>query len=735
MLATLLLSTSGSAAPPFSVGTLSLSAPPLTAARQAAGLPDDTRARVRTAGPGQMVLLYTDPGGVESLEPDAVVWVNDAGIARLARIPQHTYAAQDAPLISSEQVRAATAEWGSVQLGAVVWRLVGGSLRRAVPVHVVHPARGMRHPILWVDAVLGEIVSVEDGAVHAAPELPQAYAYLENPIKDEEPSLVTLPEELLSDERVTLLQCRDTGETYSLETDIGVVDIRYCSEEPMVPSADGWIYAPIPWPEDPGRDEDDFVGPHMYWNVHRTLDWFDALGLDEPARKEDWPTLEAVVNKRDADMRTVESMSEPQHALVPYNNAYFMRGYTESDETLSAPRIVFGQGEVIDYGYDTDVIVHELGHYAVWMQSGPSSVIYSTYGSSIEPRALNEGFADYFSGAMIGNPELAEYAGENRGNPYIRSLVGDARCPDALYGESHYDSQPFSQALWSVRSSLSPEQQVALDTALLSSLPLLGTSAGFTDAAAILPISIGEMMGAETQAALESAFAERGVDRCAPVLPVTPGEPVRSFGVIPAHWFWFEGPVPSTVQYELDAEGPIEVTVSMIQYETLEVDLWGDNEPADLLLLARAGAPIEHTNEWRYVEALDANRYVWENNGTRVAVAQWVEEVEDTDLDDSYAPHLYRATFTLEGAGPHYVQLANEDERSSYAIDVTFEITDVVDESVDSGAAVSDTGPGAEPGEAPSGGCSCAAIGLPGGGGWLGGLLMLWARRRRRGND
>lgn len=726
LLASLLFNAPASAASPFSVGPLSLPAPPPVAARQAAGLPDDTHAIVRAAGPGQLVLLYTDPGGVKSLEPDAVVWVNDAGVARLARTPQRTHDDLNEPLLTSEQVRDMTSEWGASALGAVVWRPVGDRLRRAVPVYVQHPARGMRHPILWVDAVRGDIVYAEDGAVSAKPEFPLAYAYLENPIIDEEPSLVELPGETLSDERVRLLQCRDSNNTYTFEADIGAVEIRYCSNEIMEQPEDGWIFEPIPWPEDPGRDEDDFVGPHMYWNVHRTLDWLDGLGLDEPAREEDWPTMDAVVNMREADMRTVVTMSDPESPLAPYNNAYFMRGYTTSDETLTSPRIVFGQGDVVDYGYDTDVIVHELGHYAVWMQAGPSSVISSTYGSSIEPNALNEGFADYFAGAMLGNPDLAEYAGENNGNPYIRSLEGDARCPDALYGESHYDSQPFSQALWAVRSSLSPAQQEAFDTALLSSLPLLGTSAGFSDAATILPAAIGEMMDAQTQAALESAFAERGVDRCAPVLPVTVGEPVRSFGTIPSHWMWYQGAVPAPVQYELDAEDSIEVTLSLIQYELLEVDLWGQNKPEELLVLTRAGQPIEHTSEWTYVKELDANRYVWENNGTQTAVARWVEELEDTNPDDSYASQLYRATFTLEGAGPHYVQLANEFDRSSDVIDVTFDVADAAEAPEDTGEAVFDAAPGDEP----SGGCSCAATGLPGGG-WLGGLLLLWARRRR----
>ena len=78
---------------------------------------------------------------------------------------------------------------------------------------------------------------------------------------------------------------------------------------------------------------------------------------------------------------------------------------------------------------------------------------------------------------------------------------------DDLYGESHYDSQPFAQALWEVRESLSEWDQQTLDKVVLDSLALIRFqqySLGFD--------SVRELNNTRDRARLEEAFPTDSTD-------------------------------------------------------------------------------------------------------------------------------------------------------------------------------------------------------------------------------
>src|SRR4029078_1217105 len=116
-------------------------------------------------------------------------------------------------------------------------------------------------------------------------------------------------------------------------------------------------------------------------------------------------------------------------------------------------------------------------------QDGPGGSEDTSEGPSVQPSALNEGLADYFSCALHRDPNLAEYGG---GEVVIRDLAGSETCMADLYGEPHYDSLPFSQALWAYRDSLAEKDQPVFDRAGLDGMSIMGPNASFASASDVL---------------------------------------------------------------------------------------------------------------------------------------------------------------------------------------------------------------------------------------------------------
>jgi len=204
---------------------------------------------------------------------------------------------------------------------------------------------------------------------------------------------------------------------------------------------------------------------------------------------------------------------------VPVDNAY----YTGSCE--GRPMAIFGQGELADYAYDGDVVYHELGHgvidaetpWGLWRPSCDDVACFDDAG------ALAEGLADYMAVMLTGDPFIGEYIAQRHGLPRrgIRNLDTMKRCPDALVGEIHKDSELVSSALWSARQELGPR----LDGLVLDSLAGLPEDARFEDFAAHL-IEVAAMADPDGSVAqtLAETFAERGLLDCPRVTPFEAGQ-------------------------------------------------------------------------------------------------------------------------------------------------------------------------------------------------------------------
>ncbi|MEQ1508318.1 MAG: hypothetical protein ABMB14_39165, partial [Myxococcota bacterium] len=578
-------------------------------------------------------------------------------------------------------------------------------------------------PRVWVDAVTGVVLRVDDGAVsHTPPVGPRARVYPENPVLDLAPIEVTLPLASggLSDDRLVMLQCRDRGALVNYSDGTVAIDAHVCSPEPAAGPVDGdYLFEPVPYPVDPGRDEDDFVASQVYWNVHQGLDWFDALGWTPLAAFD--PYLVVTTNYRATDWSTAETASEPDSALDPYDNAYSSGGYRTYDGAWIAPSLVFGQGSVTDFGYDADVIHHELGHFVVKSQAGPSYSRNTKYGPSRDASLLNEGLADYFAAAIHQRPSLAAYAVGGYDPDLVRDLSGLTTCATGQYGEPHWDSLPFSQGLWAAREAAA--DPAAFDRVVLDSLSIIGETPHRDDAVDVLLAETEAQLGADAAAALSDAWDARGMLDCPPVLDValsTAGEEFRRYTLVSgAYEYSTAGEIPGYLQYRVAVpDGGGAFTLSYVQYEDLGVYPF-DTPPEPLGLVGAFEPFIGWTREdAEFTTTFDGDEVIflvedWITDADVLGEAVEVSVAPYPD-DPRYAVHSYAHTWTVDHGGDYTFQLTNAYPRSATVVGLALRFEPaVVDPTTPS--TTTPTTPTDDPGDAPAptsaeepGGCGCA---------------------------
>lgn len=695
---------------------------------------DSLQVDTRSAAFGTTALVYGEREGFRTHAPIAVVRRDPKGRARLVVSWRAAFAPVPEATLTVDAVRDAVSPGlAAADVGPVRWWLVGDELRLARAVWSDHPTDGLTHPRLLVDAGTARVLAREEDASHGlghdpeGPKSPAADVYPVDPELTPELQRVELPESArhtLAGAHLTVSNCLDLGTTYSTNSDLGTVDLRQCeARSPVPPDGGQWLFTPEPYPLDTALDEDPFAAPHLLFHGEETLTAFETLGLSLAERPEQWQRLMAETNRRTVDLFDETSMSDPDAALAPYDNAFFRRGRERSDGSYTHPELVFGQGTVGDFAYDLDVIIHELGHFVVWTQSGPSFVRNTVHGSSAEPGALNEGLADYFAAIFTSDPDIATYSGMSLGRSFIRTLEGSASCPEAIFGQVHADSQPFSQALWGFRTTLPLDEQERLDRTVLDALPMVGTTGGFAAAVDAIVAEAALQLGDDRADELAEAFAARSVDACAPHVAASNGTEVRSFSQVPAFYDdIYAEPIPGFVQLVVPDDGPLDLTIEFTQRHSLDVDLWGTNEPADVIVLGRAGGPITHTP----FEDDTLERFVWDHDGTVLGTATRLEELPPA-LDGRSIDYVYGTTVSLSGPGPHYVQLANLAERTVTARDLV--LTWVPGEPVADTAS-----PGATADDRASDdktGCGCSSVGL-GSSAWLVVVLPALVGLRRK---
>ena len=326
---------------------------------------------------------------------------------------------------------------------------------------------------VWISAMTGRFLD-EVEQVRSA----RARVFLENPSKTPDPievELVTLadaqPGDPLQSDRLASWNC-SAVEPDTLPWN---VDEDGCFPvQRTLADANGDYFVPLPdvIDEQSGANPDDrYSELSMYFHAERFLLGLADRGVYEFACEQ--ATLQA--NRR--KLPPSEGLS-----FTPLNNAYF----TGQCDPSQGPTMIFGQGSDVDFGYDGDVVYHELGHGVVAMLApeGLAGARERSDATVVDSGSINEGLADYFAFMLTDDPRLAEYVGRfwpaNSGAE-IRTGENQRRCPDDVVGEVHADGEPVQAALWATRSRLPPAEALVLDKIVLSALTRLAADATFEE--------------------------------------------------------------------------------------------------------------------------------------------------------------------------------------------------------------------------------------------------------------
>ncbi len=351
-------------------------------------------------------------------------------------------------------------------------------------------------------------------------------------------------------------------------------------------NADGDFFVKMPdiiLPEDNADNTDAYAELSMYWHAERFLDRMAALGV--PEFKCELSTM--LANYVDPKL----SPSYPDLDYTPLNNAY----WTNTCDPEQGVTMIFGQGSDVDFGYDGDVVYHELGHGMVSLLTphGLGARTNRGDGQLADAGGLNEAIADYFSVMLTSDPYLGDYVA--RFWPGYGDSIRDAEnaktCPDDTIGQVHNDGEPFMAALWATRKRVGGEKLDPLVIEMLTRLPIDADleTASWT----VLELAEDHGWSATELDLMTRAFDTRGLYACERVIVdparVSAGRTMylRAKGAAVAPFF----PGPMQLRHEVP-EGSDNIIVRFRLGANDEVP--GVPSGA-VVLIKRADAPIEFT--------------------------------------------------------------------------------------------------------------------------------------------
>jgi MYXO-CTERM domain-containing protein len=331
---------------------------------------------------------------------------------------------------------------------------------------------------LWVSAMTGRVLDETDEVRSS-----RAHVFAANPSATPEPIEVELdgldvhgPGLPLDGDRLRTLNCSATQPAEVLE---------WWNEGQCYPVAlaksdkDGDFFVPLPnivYVDDNIDPEDLYAEVSMYYHGARFLDELAQRGLTEFSCE----TSTLLANHRglapDGDLD-----------FTPVNNAY----YTNQCDPERGPTMIFGQGSEVDFGYDGDVVYHELGHGVVALVApeGLTRTRLRPDASVFDAGGVNEALADYFSAMITGNPHLGNYVGRfwsGTSRPWVRTAENQKTCPRDTIGQVHNDGEPMMAALWATRLRVGR----ALDAIVLQALARMPGDATLEEAShALIEVS------------------------------------------------------------------------------------------------------------------------------------------------------------------------------------------------------------------------------------------------------
>ena len=283
-------------------------------------------------------------------------------------------------------------------------------------------------------------------------------------------------------------------------------------EQSLVPSAgEDFLYDP---PVDLLDGTDAFAQVGIFYHVTRIRNYFrDTHGIDTSA-----PTwkLTAVANM--------------QEDGAPLDNAYFSP--EGIDGAFASPNLIaIGQGTQFDFADDSDVFLHEFGHYVSGnaINYNQGQLFADEFGLSPWSGSIDEGIADYFACSLNDDSLLGEASLAPLGAARDLTDTGK-RCPDDVLGEVHEDGELIGSLGWSLRTELG---QALGDELVWGALTTLTAGGTFGDFARGLQLTAADMLSEgkldDAQlAAIDAHLAARGMDDCDQLLEVSESKPRRT---------------------------------------------------------------------------------------------------------------------------------------------------------------------------------------------------------------
>lgn len=425
----------------------------------------------------------------------------------------------------------------------------------------------------FVDAHTGHVYRLENRVMHGAlpncaPGTKRAYVYPENPLRTPDLECVSLEPYLAANEDQLLNPDIDTGNcidnlncrTVQL---IFSFDVHWCDDGPVAATNGGGDFLDHQPPVDEIDPEDTFSEVQMFYHLNKAFDEARALGgfNDLNARP-----LGAVVNFRPpfdlADpLGTIlnQMCTGPTYnggmELLPFDNAAFipaggLLGYPDSDG------LVFGQGTMVDFAYDGDVVYHEFGH-ALMNTVAPNLPfgVFDQYGYDPTAGGMHEGYADLMSMWVTGDSQTGEWSLGSLGPQYVRDMDNNDYCPSHLVGQVHEDALPITGGIWAGREAIAANggDRRAFDEATFAAQQLFTAMDNYESASAKTIAEVDAMMGATHAATLSQILADRGLSDCNN--RVADGTQTKELMIVGDIQGAAAGIFPGVIQWEYDLPG------------------------------------------------------------------------------------------------------------------------------------------------------------------------------------
>ncbi len=349
----------------------------------------------------------------------------------------------------------------------------------------------------------------------------------------------------LTSDHLYVTGCPDMNESIQINYQGYNLNVPICSEVATAEEDENGDFLFTPYidangnsPFSPAESRDDkFAEGQMYYHTDIFYSWLQGLSdlledgtvtVADPFDEFRQKPFKGVVNFKMPNYMKIFNPQAPGDRLMEFDNAFYMPagqlfpGYTREEDS-----VMFGQGTDVDFSYDADVIYHELTHAMIDTVAGLLGDTRGEYGTILDPGAMNEGYADFFSASFTNDPHMADYVGSRlgeHGEASLRELDNDLACPSYMWGEVHQDSMHWSGALWEIREALKDADTgdaSVITAAVLEGIAQLVPQPTYDEAAELTLAAIEDLLGADARATAEGIMAEHNVIGCERVIDMT----------------------------------------------------------------------------------------------------------------------------------------------------------------------------------------------------------------------